>query len=274
VQVEAGDPKANRSPVELRAQIRGGAITGQTSGMANGYVQANLAIMPKVWADDFLEFCLINPKPCPLVAVGQPGDPSLPLIGSNIDIRTDVPKYCILRDGVKVEETHDITSLWGDDFVTFAIGCSFSFEGALLKAGISVRHIELGRNVPMFRTNIECTPAGRFSGNLVVSMRPMKPEDALRAIQITGDMPQVHGSPVHIGYPEQIGIADISQPDYGESVPIGEGEMPVFWACGVTPQLAIAQAKPPIAITHSPGCMLITDIRDEDLLNGNFRFEA
>lgn len=242
--------------------------------MANGYVQANLTILPKVWADDFLQFCLANPKPCPLIAVGKPGDPGLPLIGEEIDIRSDVPKYCILRDGKQVEHLNDITDLWGDDFVTFAIGCSFSFEGALLNASITVRHIELGRNVPMYRTNIKCTPAGRFSGNLVVSMRPMKAAEAIRAIEITNRMPQVHGSPVHIGDPGQIGITDIMSPDYGDAVPVGEGELPVFWACGVTPQLAIAEARPPIAITHSPGCMLITDIRDEDLWSGKFCFDA
>lgn len=241
--------------------------------MANGFVQANLAILPKVWADDFLQFCLANPKPCPLIAVGKPGDPTLPTVGADIDIRTDVPKYCILRDGLKVEECHDITSLWGNDFVTFAIGCSFSFEGALMNAGIGVRHIELGRNVPMFRTNIPCAPAGPFSGTLVVSMRPLKPALAIRAVEVTNRMPQVHGSPVHIGDPGEIGITDITSPDYGDAVPVEEGELPVFWACGVTPQVAIAEAKPPIAITHSPGCMLITDIRDEDLINGKFRFD-
>lgn len=241
--------------------------------MAHGFVQANLVILPKPWAEDFLQFCLANPKPCPLVAVGRPGDPALPTLGPGIDIRTDVPKYCILRDGQPIGESHDITDLWGDDFVSFLIGCSFSFEGALIDAGLEVRHIALDRNVPMFRTNIPCEPAGRFSGNLVVSMRPFQALDAIRAVEVTSRMPQVHGSPVHIGDPSRIGIADVMRPDYGDSVPVEADELPVFWACGVTPQLAIAHARPPIAITHSPGCMLVTDIRDESLLDGDFRFE-
>lgn len=263
----------NRSPAEIRADVRAGTVAGQTSGMAPGFVQTNLAILPKSWAEDFLGFCLANPKPCPLLAVGLPGDPSLPSLGAGIDIRYDVPRYCVFRDGRKSEETTDISGLWRDDFVSFLIGCSFSFEGALLNAGLALRHIELSRNVPMFRTNIDCVPAGRFSGNLVVSMRPFKPHAAIHTIEVTSRLPQVHGGPVHFGDPAAIGITDLMRPDFGDAVPVYEGEVPVFWACGVTPQVAIAEAMPPIAITHSPGCMLITDIREEDLLSGRFRFE-
>ena len=264
----------DRRPEQIRLDVRAGRISGQTSGMAPGFAQGNLVILPKSWASDFLSFCLENPKPCPLLAVGYPGDPSLGKAGRNIDIRYDVPSYRVFRDGEMVEEIADIHHIWRDDFVSFLIGCSFSFEWALLKAGIGIRHIELGSNVPMYRTNIDCVSAGPFSGQFVVSMRPMKPADAIRAIEITARMPQVHGAPVHFGDPLAIGIKELSRPDFGDGVPLKEGEVPVFWACGVTPQVALAAAKPPIAITHSPGCMLVTDVRDEDLLNGKFRFEA
>lgn len=266
------DSVAARDAQSVRADIRAGRITHQTSGRAPGFAQGNLVVLPKFWAADFLRFCQANPKPCPLLAVGKPGDPALPTLGSGIDIRSDVPSYRVFREGQLVEETTDISGHWRHDFVSFVIGCSFSFEWALQNAGIAVRHIDLGRNVPMFRTNIDCLAAGRFAGNLVVSMRPMKSSAAIRAIEITSRMPQVHGAPVHFGDPTAIGIKDLSRPDYGDSVPVYESEIPLFWACGVTPQVALAQAKPPIAITHSPGCMLVTDIREEDLLNGRFRF--
>ncbi len=265
---------AEREPAEIRADIRAGLISGQTSGMAPGFVQANLVILPQLWAADFLRFCLANPKPCPLLAVGRPGDPALPSVGASIDVRSDLPSYCVFRDGRLVDKARDINSVWRDDFMSFLIGCSFSFEAALLSSGIAVRHVELGRNVPMFRTNIDCVRAGHFSSKLVVTMRPLKPAAAIRAIEITSRMPQVHGAPIFFGDPTAIGIADIMRPDYGDAVPVHEGEVPVFWACGVTPQVALAEARPPIAITHSPGCMLITDIRDEDLLSGRFCFEA
>ncbi|TBY42941.1 putative hydro-lyase [Rhizobium leguminosarum bv. viciae] len=265
---------AEQRPEAIRAGARSGAISGQTSGMARGFAQGNLVILPKEHAADFLNFCLANPKPCPLLAVSRPGDASLPGAGKDIDIRTDVPSYRIFRDGNLIGEVESIANIWQDDFVSFLIGCSFSFEWALLGAGLNVRHIELGTNVPMYKTNIECVSAGAFSGQYVASMRPMKPADAIRAIEITSRMPQVHGAPVHFGDPSAIGIADIAYPDYGDAVPIREGEVPVFWACGVTPQVALANAKPPIAITHSPGCMLLTDIPDDDLISGNFRFTA
>lgn len=258
----------------IRRRIRAGEITGQTSGMAPGFAQGNLVVLPLAWAEDFLTFCLANPKPCPLLAVGQPGDPCLPGTGVGVDIRSDIPSYRVYRDGKFTEEMTDCSHLWREDFVSFLIGCSFSFEWALMNAGIGVRHIELGSNVPMYRTNIACASAGPYEGNIVVSMRPMTPANAIRAVEITSEMPQVHGAPVHIGDPSLIGIPDLARPDYGESVPVREGEVPVFWACGVTPQVALAEARPPIAITHSPGCMLITDILDEDLKSGRFRFAA
>jgi uncharacterized protein YcsI (UPF0317 family) len=247
-----------------RRRIRAGEFTGPTAGLAPGNVQANLVILPKALAHDFLRFAQANPKPCPVLAVGEPGDPRLPTLGADLDIRTDIPRYRVWRHGELVEEPTDILHLWREDLVSFPIGCSFSFEEALIEDGIDVRHISCGSNVPMYRTNIQTTPAGLFHGPLVVSMRPLKPADAIRAIQITSRFPAVHGAPVHIGLPEAIGIADINKPDYGDAVPIRPGELPVFWACGVTPQAVIAQVKPELCITHAPGAMLITDLRNSN----------
>jgi uncharacterized protein YcsI (UPF0317 family) len=249
-----------------RRGIRQGQETGQTSGMAPGFVQGNVVILPADWAGDFLRFCQANPKPCPLLAVSDPGDPRLPTLGADIDIRTDVPRYLLFRDGDPAPgEVIDIREHWRDDFVTFVLGCSFSFEQDLLADGIPVRHIGLGRNVPMYRTSIQCTGAGRFQSDMVVSMRPLTPKDAIRAIQLTSRFPSVHGAPVHFGDPLAIGIRDLEHPDFGDPVPVDAEEVPVFWACGCTPQLAIRAARPPIAIMHSPGCMLITDLRNTHL---------
>ncbi|WP_028294327.1 putative hydro-lyase [Oceanobacter kriegii] len=254
------------SPVELRHLIRSGEHTSNTSGLAQGFVQCNLAILPADWADDFLKFCQLNPKPCPLVGISaNPGDLVIRDLAEDMDIRKDVPKYRIFKDGVFVEEVTDITEHWRDDLVIFALGCSFSFEEALLADGLDVRNISEGVNVPMYRTNIECKPAGRYSGTNVVSMRPMKPADAIRAIQICSRFPSVHGAPVHFGDPAAIGIKDINTPDFGDAVTIREGEVPVFWACGVTPQVALEQAKPSFCITHSPGHMLISDVPNSRL---------
>ena len=250
---------------EQRRRIRVGSFSGPTAGLAAGNVQANLAILPKAYAHDFLRFAMSNPRPCPVLAVSEPGDPRLPTLADDLDIRTDVPRYRVWRDGELVEEPTDITRHWRDDLVIFAIGCSFSFEEALLEDGIEIRHITHNSNVPMYRTNIPCVPAGMFHGPMVVSMRPMKPADAIRAVQITSRFPSVHGAPVHLGLPEMIGIADIGKPDYGDAVPVGPDEIPVFWACGVTPQAVIAQARPSFCITHAPGSMLITDLRNSRL---------
>ncbi|MDB5348694.1 MAG: putative hydro-lyase [Schlesneria sp.] len=244
---------------DVRQACRVGDWTGPTAGFAPGYAQANLVILPSDWASDFLLFCQRNPRPCPLIAVTDPGS-WRPIVAPEADLRTDLPKYRVWRDGQLVDEPTSITDLWQDDFVSFLIGCSFTFEAALLKAGVPVRHIELGCNVPMFRTNIPCVSAGRFSGPLVVSMRPLKPADADLAIKISSRFGESHGSPVHLGDPLQIGITDISRPDYGDAVPLYANEQPVFWACGVTPQAALLEAKPPLAITHAPGCMFLTDL--------------
>jgi len=242
-----------------RAAIRRGQHTGHTSGLADEHVQGNVVILPQAWANNFLRFCQRNPKPCPVLAVGEPGDPMLPTLGHDIDIRTDVPRYRVWQHGNLVDEPTDIQTLWQNDWVTFVLGCSFSFEQALLQAGVPLRHIEQGRNVAMYRTHLPTVAAGPFAGPLVVSMRPMRAEHAIRAVQITSRFPQVHGAPVHLGDPRLIGIADLQQPDYGDAVTVHDDELPVFWACGVTPQAALALAKPPICITHAPGAMLIAD---------------
>lgn len=256
---------ADISPLALRHAIRAGEHTGNTSGYSQGYVQGNVVILPKDWAAEFLQFTQFNPKPCPLVGMSEVGDPRLPTLGEDLDIRTDVPSYRIWRDGEMTEEVNDIRDYWRDDLVTFVLGCSFSFEEALLADGLEVRNVAEGVNVPMYRTTLPCRSAGRFKGNTVVSMRPFKPADAIRAIQICTRFPSVHGAPLHFGSPEQIGIQDINSTDFGDPVTIKEGEVPVFWACGVTPQLAIEEAKPPFCITHSPGCMLVTDVPNSKL---------
>ena len=255
----------NISPAALRRAIRSGEFTGNTSGFAPGYVQCNLAILPADWAGDFLRFCQANPKPCPLVGVSEtPGDPALPPLG-DIDIRTDVPSYRVFRNGEFEQDVPDIIELWRDDLVVFALGCSFSFEEALLADGLDIRNISEGVNVPMYRTDIDCAPAGPFRGKMVVSMRPFRGADAIRAIQICTRFPSVHGAPVHLGDPALIGIADLAQPDYGDAVSVACDELPLFWACGVTPQVALEQARPPFAVTHSPGHMLVTDLRNSQL---------
>lgn len=248
-----------------RLAIRAGLHRGPTAGLAPGYVQGNLAILPADLAHDFLRFCQANPKPCPLIGVSEPGDPRVPGLGADFDIRTDLPRYRVWRDGACVEEPEDIQAHWRDDLVTFVIGCSFSFEAALIEAEVPVRHIACGSNVPMYRTNIATQPAGPFHGPLVVSMRPMTPAQAIRAVQVTSRFPGVHGAPVHLGRPDLIGIRDLGEPDYGDAVPVGEDEIPVFWACGVTPQSVVATVRPAFCITHYPGMMVVTDIRNAAL---------
>ncbi|HYQ09404.1 MAG TPA: putative hydro-lyase [Xanthobacteraceae bacterium] len=258
----AAKPEAFSTGQAARLAIRRNQHDGPTSGLAPGFVQANLAILPQALAQDFLQFCRLNPKPCPLIGVSVPGDPSVPALGEDLDIRTDLPRYRIWRNGALVEEPTDIRKWWRDDLVTFAIGCSFSFEEALLDAGIELRHMTCNCTVPMYRTSVETVAAGPFHGPLVVSMRPMKPADAIRAIQITTRFPSVHGAPVHIGKPQSIGIKDLARPDWGDAVPVGNDELPVFWACGVTPQSVIMTVRPDFCITHYPSAMLVTDRRN------------
>lgn len=256
---------AHMSPFEVRKLIRDGKINYQTSGMCLGYAQANLAILPKDLAYDFLLFTQRNPKPCPILEVSDVGDPFLKKIAGDCNIATDIPKYRVYEKGVMTGEYESIERFWRDDLVAFLIGCSFSFESELLDCGVPVRHIEEGKNVPMYITDIDCEPAGVFSGKMVVSMRPLPADKIVSAVNITASMPRVHGTPIHIGDPAAIGIKDINKPDFGESVTINSGETPVFWACGVTPQSVMMSSKPDFCITHAPGHMLITDVKNTDL---------
>ena len=279
-------------PAEFRARCRAGEFATQTSGQCMGHAQANLVVLPRDLAYDFLLFCQRNPKPCPLLDVtegtagggagsGGPRNYEPAGVAPGADLRTDLPRYRVWRDGELAEECADVRHVWGDDLVAFLFGCSFSFEGALVDEGLRVRHLDNGTNVPMYRTAVPCAPAGRFAGPLVVSMRPFNGDanangaggdgdgesDVARAARVTSRFPRVHGAPVHAGDPAALGIADLGAPDWGDPVAVDEsaGEVPVFWACGVTPQAVVEASKPPLAITHAPGCMFVCDTRNEDL---------
>ena len=254
-------------PQDVRNAIRAGEWDGPTAALAPGYTQANLVVLPEADAFDFLRFCVANPRPCPVLEVCDPGDPEPRNFAPGADLRTDLPRYRIHRDGEVSDEVTDVQSVWRDDLVAFLIGCSFTFERALLAAELPVRHVELGVNVPMYRTAVACRPAGRFQGPLVVSMRPMTPQQAIRATQVTSRYTAVHGAPVHVGDPLALGIASLADPQYGDPVEIRDGEVPVFWACGVTPQAVAAASRPELMITHAPGHMFVTDVLDERLLD-------
>ncbi|MFC0273304.1 putative hydro-lyase [Metabacillus herbersteinensis] len=254
---------ADMQPAQIRELIRRKEITGPTAGMAKNFTQTNLVILKKEHAFDFLLFCQRNPKSCPVIDVTEPGSSIPRLAAPNGDIQTDIPKYRIYRYGELMEEVADIKDLWEEDMVGFLIGCSFSFEFALMNNGITIRHIEENCNVPMFKTTIPSVKAGIFEGPMVVSMRPIPEQDVVRAVQVTSRFPSVHGAPVQIGNPQSIGINDMNRPDFGERVTIKDGEVPVFWACGVTPQAVALQVKPELMITHAPGHMFITDLQDE-----------
>ncbi|TDL79647.1 putative hydro-lyase [Palleronia sediminis] len=251
------------TPAELRAVIRQGGYGGHTAGLAAGALQANIAILPEAAALDFMRFCQRNPKPCPLVGVTDTGDPMLRTLGRDIDIRRDLPAYNVYRDGKLVESRADIVDLWRDDSVGFALGCSFTFEHALQEAGIEMWHIENDTTVPMFRSGLQTVPAGPFGGAMVVSMRAI-PEDRVDEVAtICARFPQAHGAPVHAGDPAAIGIADTGAPDWGDPAPLPPGHVPVFWACGVTPQVALERAGLALCITHKPGHMLIADVAED-----------
>jgi len=258
------EPFRHTSPREMRELIRSGEWTHPTSGLCLSHVQGNMIVLPKDWAYDFLVFAQRNPKPCPILDITEPGNHEAAVIAPGSDVRRDIPKYRVWVDGKLADEPTDVVKYWRDDLVAFLLGCSFSFEGALIEAGIPIRHIEAGSNVPMYVTNIECRPAGRLSGPMVVSMRPVRHSQVPKAVLCTGRFPAVHGAPVHIGDPSAIGIRDISRPEFGDPVEIREGEVPVFWACGVTPQAVLMNSRPPFAITHAPGHMFIGDPRDTD----------
>jgi uncharacterized protein YcsI (UPF0317 family) len=250
------------TPDDARARFRAGLVV-PTAGWCPGYTQANLVVVPRDLAYDMLLFAQRNPKPCPVLDVAEPGATSTPLFPG--DLRTDLPAYRVYVDGEAAGDVTDVTGHWRDDLVAFLIGCSFTFEDALLAAGVPVRHVEQDRNVPMYRTDRPCRRAGSLSGPLVVSMRPVPAELVATAVRVTARYPAVHGAPVHVGDPAALGIADLDRPDYGDPVEVRTGELPVFWACGVTPQAAVAASRPPLAITHAPGHMAITDGRDADL---------
>ncbi|WP_017625618.1 putative hydro-lyase [Nocardiopsis chromatogenes] len=255
------DDAASLAPAQARALFRGG-LRVPTAGISSGYAQANLIALPRDWAFDFLLFAQRNPKACPVLDVAENGRTGSPLFDG--DLRTDLPAYRVYEHGRLAAETADATAHWRPDLVSFLIGCSFTFEAPLLEAGIPVRHIETGTNVAMYRTARPCRPAGRLSGPLVVSMRPIPADRVADAVRITSRYPAVHGAPLHVGDPAGLGIADLSRPDYGDPVEVRPGEVPVFWACGVTPQAAVAASAPEFAIGHAPGHMAVTDARDAD----------
>ncbi|MEG9883860.1 MAG: putative hydro-lyase [Hyphomicrobiales bacterium] len=262
------------SPLALRRAIRSRRYHGPTAGLAPGYLQGNLAIVPERHAGAFRQFCLRNPKPCPLIAACRAGSPFISSLGRDIDLRTDLAGYRVFRSGVYDETVSDLQALWREDLVGFVLGCSFSFEESIRRCGITLRHIEAGRNVAMYKTNIETIPAGRFHGPLVVSMRSFKPYDAIRAILCSDRYRLAHGAPIHIGMPGGIGIKDLMEPDFGDAPILDDGDIPVFWACGVTAQLAICNAAPDLAITHDPGRMLVSDISAdaaESMFEGIYR---
>jgi uncharacterized protein YcsI (UPF0317 family) len=253
------------TPKEIRDLIRKGKWDKPTAGLAMGYAQANLVILPQKYAFDFLLFCQRNPKPCPLLEVLEPGEFMTKFLSLDADIRTDVPRYHIYQNGKLQETVKEIRSFWKPDFVSFLLGCSFSFEEALLRANIPVRHIEENKNVPMFISSILCKSAGVFHGPLVVTMRPIPSDKVTQAVQITSCYASVHGAPIHIGDPSAIGIKDLRKPDFGDPVTIKKREVPVFWACGVTPQAVVMKTKPDLCITHAPGHMFISDLLNEKL---------
>jgi uncharacterized protein YcsI (UPF0317 family) len=259
------------SPSELRGLSRAGKFTGPTAGHAPGFVQANVVILPSDYAEEFAEFCSLNRQPCPLFARTYGSSELLDDRGADVapgaNLWSDVPKYRVFHSGqAQSPDPTDVRHLASDDSVGFLLGCSFTFETALEEVGLTVRHIEAGSNVPMYRTSIPCLSAGRFAAPLVVSMRPYRPEQIDAVVRITARYPRMHGAPVHIGEPAAIGIGDLAHPDFGDPVEIRDGEIPVFWACGVTSQLAVLHAAPPLAITHSPGCMFVTDLKNEALI--------
>lgn len=258
-------PHSSSSPGRIRSLCRANRFNRPTAGLAVDYVQANLVVLPAGDAEAFESFCRLNPKPCPLLEVTPPGKYEPIQTAPHADLRTDLPRYRVFENGVCVDRPMSISHVWRDDFVAFLIGCSFTFESALIAAHLPVRHVEEGKNVPMYRTDVQCKPAPPFAGPMVVSMRPMTPQQAKLTAEVTGRYPDVHGAPAHIGDPSAIGIDDIAEPDYGDAVTIRPGEIPVFWACGVTPMEAISRARPQIAITHEPGHMFITDVPNETL---------
>ena len=258
------DAQIKESPKSLRETIRSGKLIQPTTGLVPGFVQTNLAILPKDQAFEFLLFCQRNPKPCPLIEVIEPGKVEAEITAPGSDIRTDVPLFRVYENGILTDEIVDLKKIWRNDFVSFLLGCSFSFESALINNGINLPHFDNGTNVSMYITNIETVPSGPFSGPMVVSMRAIPKDKVVRAVQVTSRFPSVHGSPIHVGDPSSIGISDINTPDFGDPTEFHDEDVPVFWACGVTPQSVAMNSKPDIMVTHAPGHMFLTDMKDED----------
>ena len=250
---------------EARALIRARQWRGPTVSLARGWVQANLVALPAAFADDFERFCQLNAQACPLLDVTRRGSPEPSRVAPGADLRIDVPRYRIYRDGRFAEDVDDLMDLWREDTVGFLLGCSFTFEAAMERAGIPMRHLEVGGTVPMYRTNRQTVPAGPFRGPLVVTMRPIPAQQVHLAVEVTGRYARAHGEPVHVGDPAQLGIADLDRPDWAPPIPLQPGDVPVFWACGVTPQAAIEEAGVDLIFTHLPAHMFVTDLRDEDL---------
>jgi uncharacterized protein YcsI (UPF0317 family) len=259
------DARELRDPHRLRLAFRAGLDVASTARLAPGHVQGNLVVLPAAYAHDFEAYCRANPKPCPLLGVSRAGNPLMEDLGRELDVRTDLPRYRVWREGRVVAEPQDIRELWRDDLVAFVLGCSYSFEQALNEAGVRLKHWERGENSPYYVTDVDTVPAGLFRGKLMVSMRALSPADAIRAVEISARYPTVHGAPVHIGFPEMIGIHDLGRPAGGEPMELAAGELPVFWACGVTPENALANAHLPLAITHKPGAMVVTDLLNKAL---------
>lgn len=253
------------SPSEIRAHIRAGRWKGTSEGLAKTFAQANLVIVREKHAFDFLLFCLRNPKPCPIVEVTDPGDPMLRISAKDADLRTDLPRYSVYENGKLTDEPHDITSYWRDDLVGFLIGCSYSFEQAMLNAGIPLRHVEENKIVSLYTTNVPCVPAGQFKGPMVVSMRPVKRDQVVRAVQVTSRFPSTHGAPVHIGDPQAIGV-DLEKVAFGSHyIPPKADEVPLFWGCGCTPQAVALQSSIDFMITHKAGHLFLTDRLSEEV---------
>jgi uncharacterized protein YcsI (UPF0317 family) len=263
--VAAPRAAATETGREARLRIRRGEHRGHTARLAPGHVQGNLVILPRAFAADFGDYCRRNPQACPLLAEGAPGDPRLPALGADLDIRTDVPAYRVWRDGALAAEVEGIVDFWRDDLVSFVLGGSFTLEHAMLAEGLKLKSVEMGIEGAAFRTTLETIPVGPFRGTVAVSMRAFTPADAIRAITVTARYPSAHGAPLHIGLPEQIGIRDLAKPDYGFAVPVPAGELPLFWACGLTTHEAVQAARPPLCITHLSAHMLVTDLRLEDI---------
>lgn len=261
-------PKSAMTPEAVRLACRSGQIEEPTSGFATAYAQANLVILPRHDADDFRRFCQRNPKPCPLLDVTEPGSPEPAAVAPGADLRTDLPRYRVYRAGKLVDTPTDVVDIWRDDLVGFLLGCSYTFEGPLLAAGVPVRHQAAGRNVPMYQTTRQCAPAGAFAGPLVVSCRLIPAAQVAVAVEVTGRYPAVHGAPVHIGDPAELGIKDFQQPEWGDPPVVEEGDVPVFWACGVTPQAVAMASRPDFMITHAAGYMFVTDLAVASLRTG------